>query len=575
MGTRGYELQLMGKDKAPPLKAFPDIDADMGTLQANALFTPYLFYHWPRSHKYVELWCSSCLKHGTLDNPPRTVTAAEMNVLYGRHNDKACCPWCGREVTMKETGRLGKRKKLLEHHPVVYLKEKDGDLYARAYWARKDYQGELDQPPKFFLVGAYYFGDGLASYTYPSMWRDRYETITLRGNYDPVHRKITEPFMEDTGWNGGRYIGYTVFGLDEIQKSRFRYCRYEQFEPRETNSYHWDLMKYMAACSIWPRQIEMLMKTGFESLVDDLVQGRRKNTKVIKWGETDYLKAFGLSKQELHAWRDSGASPQIIGEYKILRNKKLWTSFEDLAAIEQEWPHDYTEFLRFCKKRKLPPRKVCAYLTRFVGGCSRNTMTLRRAFEIWRDYLNMAEYLDYDLGNETVFWPRDLFEKHDAAAEEQRLKLLREKKEQDAVLLMAQRERIKTWQEKYNFSMGEYFIRVAESASEIVAEGKTLSHCVGGYAERHMAGRTTILFLRRIDMPSASLYTIEMQGNQLQQIHGYKNEVGTGARPPRQTMAWMLEPWLAWLKKGSPRDKEGNPKLPKPRKKKQEEAKIA
>jgi len=28
-------------------------------------------------------------------------------------------------------------------------------------------------------------------------------------------------------------------------------------------------------------------------------------------------------------------------------------------------------------------------------------------------------------------------------------------------------------------------------------------------------------------------------------------------------MAWMLDPWIEWLKKGSRRRKDGSPKLPK------------
>ena len=33
---------------------------------------------------------------------------------------------------------------------------------------------------------------------------------------------------------------------------------------------------------------------------------------------------------------------------------------------------------------------------------------------------------------------------------------------------------------KYNFEMGDYLIRCAVSANEIIREGKTLQHCVGG-----------------------------------------------------------------------------------------------
>lgn len=569
MGTRGYEHQLIGEDTAKPLEAFPDIDAEKGTADTNSLFVPYLFFHWTKGHAAVKLWSSCCMKHGTMENPPRIVTTTEMMILYGKHNDKAVCPWCGRSVTMKETARLGKKKNLLEFHPVVFLKEKDGDLYARAYWARKDYKGDLAAPPMFYLVGAYCFGAGQAQYTYPDAWQEKYTSLCISGNYDPVHRKITEPFTEYIGWSADRYIGYTVFGLEEIQKSRFRYCQYEKYEARTWAGLRWDMMKYLAACSIYPSQIEMLMKTGFETLVDDLVRGRRKNAKVIKWGEDDYLKAFGLNKQELKAWKDSDASIQAIGDYKILRNKKLQTSFDDLAYLENEFASEEEEFLRFCKKKSLLPMRVCRYLSRFAGGCSQRTMTVCRAFKAWKDYLEMAEYLDYDLQNEMVVWPKDLFEKHDMAAQEQQLKLLREQKETEARERAEAREKLRLRMEKYNFEFGEYFIRIAETSAEIVAEGKTLQHCVGGYAERHMAGRTTILFLRRMDAPQASLYTIEMNGNQLCQIHGFKNELGTGARPPREVMSWMLEPWLKWLQKGSPRNKDGTPKLAKPKKHKE------
>ena len=92
-----------------------------------------------------------------------------------------------------------------------------------------------------------------------------------------------------------------------------------------------------------------------------------------------------------------------------------------------------------------------------------------------------------------------------------------------------------------------------------------------------MLGQCTILFLRRCDAPDASLYTIEMRGNDLQQIHGYRNEHvhGTKMPDPQETMAWLLEPWLDWLKKGSPRDEDGTPKINIKKTKEFEEAKAS
>ena len=76
-----------------------------------------------------------------------------------------------------------------------------------------------------------------------------------------------------------------------------------------------------------------------------------------------------------------------------------------------------------------------------------------------------------------------------------------------------------------------------------------------------MNNRLTILFLRRKDAPNRSLYTIEMHGNTLIQIHGYRND--RGSTDPRKAMAWLLDPWLDWIAKGSKRDEDGKPKLPK------------
>ena len=81
-----------------------------------------------------------------------------------------------------------------------------------------------------------------------------------------------------------------------------------------------------------------------------------------------------------------------------------------------------------------------------------------------------------------------------------------------------------------------------------------------------MSGQTTILFLRRIDAPDVSLYTIQMNGDTLAQIHGYKNErleSGRSAPNPRETMRWLLDPWIEWLKKGSPRREDGTARIPK------------
>lgn len=542
-------------------EGFPDIDAEKYTEEANSLFTPYLFFH--KGRENIELWSGCCMRHEHIDYIPQLITDVEMSILDGRHNGMSICPFCGKRVQLKDTRYLGKKAKLLEYNPIIILKAESGKLYARAYWSMKDYQKELNAPPRFMLSGCYIFEPGKAHQAYPNIY-DKYQYCTLTGNYDPAHRIITEPFIEGSGcwW---KYTTYTVLGLEEIGDSAFKYCQYEEFESGPQRR---DCMKYLAACCIYPRAIEMLMKTGMEKLVWDLVAGRRKNSQIINWNAESFDEAFkGLGKNELRAWRSSGAPLEALRTYKQLQHRGLPESFDSLAGIYRDF-YETDTVLRYCRKYAIRPSRLHGYLLKHSGKPMKEApgweakKKLQTAWKLWKDYVDMCEKLHYDLSQETVLLPGDLRRKHDEAAEAQSLMEERLAAEHRAELQLAAAERLKSWQKKYNFELDDYFIRVAESAEEIVKEGKTLQHCVGGYAERHLKGQLTILFLRRRETPEASLYTIEMNGNRLQQIHGYKNE-RDGKPSPRQTMDWLLTPWLRWLEQGSKREKDGSPRLQK------------
>lgn len=116
--------------------------------------------------------------------------------------------------------------------------------------------------------------------------------------------------------------------------------------------------------------------------------------------------------------------------------------------------------------------------------------------------------------------------------------------------------------------MDGYVIRVPMDKDEILAEGRKLQHCVGGYADRHILGKTTILFMRKAKKPDEPWLTIEMNKNNLMQIHGFRNEgihtqKGRFAPDPREVYREFLDTWLEWLGNGSKRNEEGNPQLPR------------
>ena len=159
--------------------------------------------------------------------------------------------------------------------------------------------------------------------------------------------------------------------------------------------------------------------------------------------------------------------------------------------------------------------------------------------QLWCDYIDAAAKIGYDLKNPVYLLPMSLRAKHDAAAKaaEAFAKTEDEKRA---------RKRCTTLSLRYTYWNDRYLIRPPVSAAEIKAEGEK-------------------------QRPGKPLVTIEMDGNHIVQIHGFRNE-GAACRanpkclPPREIYADLLEPWLEWLKAGSKRDKTGAPVMPKKKK---------
>jgi hypothetical protein len=283
--------------------------------------------------------------------------------------------------------------------------------------------------------------------------------------------------------------------------------------------------------------------------------------------------------------------------FKYCKKQGWKFSFEEIATVYSELMGDEEpmRFFRLSKKYKLTPTRLYNYLSKLTGPRCHGAgyFTLLCAFQEWTDYLYAAGEIGYDLKNPVVILPKELDIAHNEATGEHRRRLEaarkaeeREKKQRQAEndwytwiglrLQEAARRKhcadeLQKRELRYSYSDSEYFIRPAANADEIIAEGKALEHCVGGYAQRHVEGKLTICFMRRASDPDKPWLTIEMQAGKLVQIHGYKNE-RDGKQDPRKEYRAFLDPWLLWVADGSPRDKNGNPITKKNIRKKKEVA---
>lgn len=527
-------------------------------------------------------------------------TPEEDKLLRSRHNEDGVCPYCGRPVTFKHTGKCGKFRKLGERRCVAFWKAKGDKVFIQCYWANKEYGlGYYTGNVGYIFDNAYVFMPG-AAYQFDMEYCAYYCRMEKLNIVKRI--SILEPFWYSWSIMSGREREYIDVGREQaIEKSFLKYSQLEAFEKESRWCKHNSPMKYMTLYSLYPRAIEMLMKNGMQQAVRDYIYYGKKNAASIKWDETDPRKAFGLNGQELKAFMAlPNRDVEYIECYKYCRKQGWKESWEDISYTYGELRGDDLpmRFYRACRKYKLTPTRLRNYLNKFNGRRAPGGFyrTPECAWQTWSDYLYAAGEIGYDIKNPVVLLPKNLNAAHDAATGEHRRRLeaarvAAEKKrrleqyEEDwnlwfcEVLRQAKlkkqcAEELEKRDRRYAYADGNYFIRPAKDGDEVIAEGKALEHCVGGYATRHMEGKLTICFMRRVTEPDKPFLTIEMRGGKLQQIHGYKNEFD-GAPDPRKEYKAFLDPWILWVADGSPRDKNGNPVTKKRKTKKNKEVKAA
>lgn len=96
--------------------------------------------------------------------------------------------------------------------------------------------------------------------------------------------------------------------------------------------------------------------------------------------------------------------------------------------------------------------------------------------------------------------------------------------------------------EMYEKVGDEFEIVVPREPVDIINEGVSLNHCVGGYLESVASGYKTILFLRRVSEPDKSFYTIEVGNSNIIQIHGNHNKwLGNNPEAIQFVIDWLKD----------------------------------
>lgn len=560
--------------------------SDPEKLAINALFRAFLF----KRNSTGEVWTTCCRKHVFIR--PDTDNADELRILHAPHTPepqsrwdntpppkmRAKCPYCGKEVTVKELRYSGRRKALWEYQRAVVLRQWRGALWATAWDCFKDYEGKepvtnapvLTMLPKAKLLGAYRFTPGKVEAATRVWWSD--------GPFDYSYQDTPG---KNAGHKGGMWhihspygfcseLGksYDMIGLPELQKSALRWCRLEQVRIASD-----DFIELLTAACFYPKQVEWLVKLGLQDAVRDLAGRGVKNAAAVKWNANTPAAFLGCGVKELDAITKESDRPLVaLRIYRALHDMTQAPTPEECAALA-DCADDRTlrVLLPRMKRYGLRIPKLISYLEK-IRRHGKIHWSNNAALSAYADYITAADGCGLDLSNTIHLLPRDFWEKHDTVtAAWSAICENRRNSEANAKY----KARLPKLTARYLYWSDTLLIRAPVNAGEIVEEGKRLEHCVGGYADRHLSGKTTILFLRRRDKPHVPLVTIEMDGNTIQQVYGYRNDRASCPEnpkgiPARKLYGAFLNEWLEWLNAGSKRYKDGRPKLP--RKKHKEDA---
>lgn len=534
--------------------------------RVRSLFPQYLFFHneYGDDSGYGDTSTPVRICHCT--NCGQSFEAVRGNYARGKmHHEMLNCPQCGAELEGIAAYKYRYDMKSLDRwvKTAVVRLSPDGALLIEAGNAHRSFTwDELDGEIDWHPTKRYYLRRGLIQ-----MWSLRciWEGCHCVGHDWIPNTRISEPFAPNVMGYADYHGEYTLIGFDRIFASKdWKYCQIEEFFTYEyaadlaAGKPACQLLKYLAWYALHP-QIEMAVKFGFSDAVRDLVEDGKKNARILDWDAKNPASFLRLGKQDAAAFLAQGCD---FSELKLWRENCKGMSLKQFQNLSARIGRANLQTLRSCAQlAKVEMPKAARYVESLIPACARYaTVTPGQIVHNWKDYLDLAVQLGYDLKEPTVAMPKNLQERHDAAASTIRIN-------KNAAEMKKYKYRRRKLEKSFSFTMGGFCVLVPTCSEEIIQEGKTLHHCVGGYAARHIEGKTTIVFLRKQRTPGRSFLTIELKEEKgrtdIRQIHGYRNELyDKNAIEPRVKYAWFLDVWLDWVNHGSKRDRDGLPVLP-------------
>ena len=496
----------------------------------------YIFYK--RKGRFAEFHCGCCgatYKYAT--EPLDTFEGQfEHIVMVPKAGAKARCEKCDEQAIYKQLGRGDEITDKRRCYMVQPYGDKGGavvryfEIYKTSRAGSEPYFKDVEINRSFFIPGE----DKIQrDYQVYSSWEG--VNLWLPNNI---------PGMASITVRAGRlYEG----NLAELAGTELEHTGIEEFAKEYD---HFEVESYMESYRRMPA-LEMIVKMKLTYLANRLVENDHTAWDSVNTQGQNAAEVLMVDKKKIKKLvKEKG----LQYYHDLLRMEKamgidLPEEIEDKLQMLAINTTNLEQMLGFMSAKQIINRVI-----RYSGVaelsddlCGRAMGHIHQIAQTYADYISMRASLGYDMSNLIIQHPHNLQEEHHKMVVETNANEAENKIKTVNVKYKAIEEKYEDLCERYQYEDEEFVIRPAKNAGEIVEEGRTLHHCVGGdmYLNNHARGFSTILFLRPTAEKRVPFITVEIRGFAIKQWYGAYDK-----KPMQKKIDKWLNKYLKALKNG-------------------------
>lgn len=450
-----------------------------------------------RIGKKVYAQCSYCGHREIIDRVPK-------------QKSEHACAHCDSKLVVRNT-KYNNHKEGTYYEFVHFEKSSLSKdiIVAYQFGVARSFIENLDEntnikPHDRISVEAYYYFD-LKSKN--RVVEDRYSIYSTEKDNSERGRICKSVYLVSS--NKHYYWGISINSLHEaITGSAFKYSGYDDYLSRFNSYYSYshlkaiNIIKYLDFYSRFPK-MEYLIKSGFEKLVYDILEGKPSH-RTLNWKGATLEKILKINKREMAIFKSlNDCSFEMLAIFQSLKAQGLLNDEELKAAkILKTCAGTVTDLKLVINADK--PSRIVKYLNKQRENYPDQYRHLGAAYLDFCDLLKDMKILGIKAAKKTLYYKN--LHRHHMNLNKQVVIKVDELKDQQFKNRLNQLD-------KYRFENKDLAILPVESSKQLIQEGKELGHCVGGYVDRHAKGETNIFLLRKKEDLEKPYFTIEIDKN--------------------------------------------------------------